>query len=132
MKTILKTLGFIAVIGVYYFVAGTPAWHTNYGIKLAVIYQFGAVIAFWLGDKRIGTLDPISLRPIFIALGVILMVAMFVLMFQTRDTAGQLLEIHGRAPKPPKDLGPTTNSSRLFFLAQVASPVPGMALAGRL
>ncbi len=63
-----------------------------------VIYAFGAVLTLWLGDRRIGTLDPVSLRPIFIALGVILMVAVFVLMLATRDTARQLQGFHGSAP----------------------------------
>ena len=95
MKTVLKVLVFAALMGLYFFFAGAPGWETLYGRKLSVIYAFGAVMALWFGEERIGTLDPISLRPVFIILGVVLMVAMFVLMFTTRDTARQLQEIHG-------------------------------------
>jgi uncharacterized membrane protein YfcA len=97
MKNIFKVLVFIALIGAYFYFAGASGWQTLYGRKLAVIYGFGAVITLWLGGERIGTFDPISLRPIFIVLGLILMVVIFVLMFETRDEARQLQEIRGSA-----------------------------------
>jgi len=98
MKTTLKILVFVALLVLYLSFAGALGWHTLYGRKLLVIYEFGAVMALWFGGQRIGTLDQISLRPIFITLGVILMLTMFILMVETRDTARQLFEIHGRAP----------------------------------
>ena len=98
MKTTLKILAFIALLVLYLSVSGAPGWPTLYGRKLFVIYVFGAVLALWIGSQRIGTLDPISLRPIFVALGVFVMAAAFVIMLTTRDTAKSLQEIHGSAP----------------------------------
>jgi len=98
MKFALKILAFVALVGFYYLIGGASTLDTLYGRKLFVIYVFGAVMALWLGAQRIGTLDPISLRPIFMAFGVIMMVVIFILMFETRDTARQLQEIHGSAP----------------------------------
>ena len=77
-------------MALYLFLAGKPGWNTLFGRKLMAIYAFGAVIALWFGREPIGTLQPVTLRPIFIALGVILMLAMFILMLTTRDTAKQL------------------------------------------
>jgi hypothetical protein len=46
----------------------------------------GAALAVW-GDKRVGTIDPISLRAGFIILGVIMMLFGFILARTLRDTA---------------------------------------------
>ena len=56
----------------------------------AVIYMFGAVITLWFGGEPIGTLQPVTLRPIFVILGAILMLGMFILMLTTRDFTRQL------------------------------------------
>jgi len=95
MKMTLKVLVFVALLVVYFAVAGAPSWETLFGRKLSVIYGAGAVIALWVGGQPIGTLQPVSLRPIFIAVGVILMLAVFILMFTTRDFARGL---RGGAP----------------------------------
>src|ERR1041384_1814649 len=119
MKTALKILAFVALMGIYSYFFGAPAWHTNFGIKLSVVYGLGAVMAWWFGGERIGTLDPISLRSMFVVLGVILMLAMFIVMVGTRDTARRPLEIHGSAPtkslRAPRD-GRASSASR-FALA---------------
>ena len=98
MKTTLKILTLIALLAFYLSLAGPPTWRTLFGQKLLVVYGFGAAMALWFGGRRIGTLDPISLRPIFVVLGVILMAAAFLIMFETRDTVRSLQEIHGSAP----------------------------------
>jgi hypothetical protein len=90
MRTLLKILLFAAFMGVYLFFAGRPGWNTLFGRKLTVIYGFGAVIALWFGREPIGTLHPVALRPIFILCGAMLMLAIFVLMLNTRDVARQL------------------------------------------
>jgi hypothetical protein len=103
MRTVLKILAFAALMGLYLFFAGGPVWNTLFGRKLAVIYAFGAVIALWFGRDAIGTLQPVSLRPIFVVLGVILMLGIFILMLTTRDVAKQL---DRRAnERPPADAG---------------------------
>jgi hypothetical protein len=109
MKMMLKILVFVALIAVYFAVAGAPSWQTMFGRKLAVIYGAGAVIALWVGGQPIGTLQPVSLRPIFIAVGVILMLAVFILMFTTRDFARGL-----QGSAPGKALQLTTAGGRGF------------------
>jgi hypothetical protein len=122
MITALKILTFFALVGFYFLFAGAPALDTLYGRKLAVIYGFGAVMALWFGGEPIGTLDPISLRSIFIALGAILMVMIFILMFETRDTAKQLQEIHGSVPN--KSLQATRDDA---FSSAIAEDIIGPA-----
>ena len=90
MKNLAKTITLLLLIGMYLLAAGGPGWRTLYGQKLAVIYVFGAVMALWFGGKRIGTLEPTTMRPLFIALGVLLMLAMFILMLNSRDIMRQL------------------------------------------
>jgi hypothetical protein len=90
MRTFLKILAFAALMGLYLLFAGRPGWHTLFGRKLAVTYGFGAVIALWFGREPIGTLQPVTLRPIFILAGAMLMLGMFILMLTTRDVAKQL------------------------------------------
>ena len=90
MKTTLKVLGFVALLVVYSLFSGATGWDSLFGRKLAVVYGFGAVMALWFGGERIGTLHPVSLRSIFIALGVILMVSAFIIMLTTRDLVSGL------------------------------------------
>jgi hypothetical protein len=90
MRTMLKILVFIGLLGIYFLFAGSPAWHTLFGRKLAVVYGLGAIIALWFGGDPIGTLQPVTLRPIFIAFGSILMLGIFILMLSTRGVTTQL------------------------------------------
>jgi hypothetical protein len=103
MRTLLKILAFAALMSLYLLFAGRSGWHTLFGRKLAVIYGFGAVIALWFGREPIGTLQPVTLRPIFIVFGAILMLGMFILMLTTRDVAKQL--DRGANERPPADAG---------------------------
>jgi hypothetical protein len=45
MRMTLKILVFVALIGVYYAFAGSTGWRTAFGIRVAVIFEAGAVIA---------------------------------------------------------------------------------------
>ena len=85
MKMTLRVLVFVALMAVYLAFAGAPGWQTLLGRKLTVIYGAGAVLALWVGGQPIGTLQPVSLRPIFITVGVILMLGVFILMLSTKD-----------------------------------------------
>ena len=71
MKNLAKALIFLDLISIYLLVAGGPGWRTLYGQKLAAIYGFGAAMALWFGGQRIGTLEPTTMRPLFIALGAV-------------------------------------------------------------
>lgn len=95
LKMAFKVLALVALVAVYFFVAGTPGWETLFGRKLAVVYGAGAVIALWGGGQPTGTLQPVSLRPVFITVGILLMLAVFVVMFTTRDFTR---ELRGNAP----------------------------------
>ena len=73
MKTALKLLIFATLMCIYWAFSG---FHISSArsmgclfITMDVVYFVGAIIAVFLGDKSFGTLDPISLRPIFIVWG---------------------------------------------------------------
>jgi uncharacterized membrane protein YfcA len=85
-----KGATFLALMCVYFYFAGRPAWDTLFGRKLAVWFGAGAVVALWVGGQRTGALEPVSLRPIFVLVGGVVMIAVFVLMLSTRDFAQQL------------------------------------------
>jgi len=80
---------FLALIGIFWACSGfVPAaeqsmWKLHSVIEVA--YIAGAVIALWFGGEPIGTLQPISLRPIYILCGVVLMVAAFCAMLAVRS-----------------------------------------------
>ena len=90
IKTFLKIIVFVALVSLYVLLAGRPGWHTLFGRKLAGFYVLGALMACWFGGQPIGTLQPVTLRPIFIVLGAILMGGIFVLMLTTRDFTDRL------------------------------------------
>src|SRR5438046_2051800 len=89
MKGIAKVALFLALIGIFWACSGfVPAaeqsmWKLHSVIEVA--YIAGAVIALWFGGEPIGTLQPISLRPIYILCGVLLMVAAFCAMLAVRS-----------------------------------------------
>jgi len=87
MKMTFKIVAFVALLSIYFLVSGATGWHSLYGRKLVVIYGFGAVLALWVGGEPIGMFRPITLRPIFMAVGIIIMLAVFILMYLTRDEA---------------------------------------------
>ena len=90
MKNLAKCLTFLALMWLYLLIAGDPGWRTLYGQKLAVLYGFGAVMALWFGGRSIGTLEPTTMRPVFIGLGTVVMIVMFMLMLGSRDVMKQL------------------------------------------
>ena len=90
MKNLAKILIFLGLMCIYLLAAGGPGWRTLFGQKLAVFYGLGGVMALWFGGESIGTLEPTTMRPLFISLGVLLMVAIFILMLGSRDVMRQL------------------------------------------
>jgi hypothetical protein len=48
------------------------------------LFVFGAIIALWAGGEPIGVLHPVSLRGIFIVLGILAITGAFAVMVATR------------------------------------------------
>ena len=92
MRNAIKILIFAVLIGSFFLFAG----HVRYGHEFRVVrlaegraigaFIVGAWIAVW-GDKEIGTLDPISLRSLFVILGVLLMIFGCVLAYGLRESS---------------------------------------------
>jgi len=80
---------FLGLIGIFWACSGfMPAAERSMRklhIMIELGYIAGAVVALWFGGEPIGTLQPISLRPIYILCGVILMVAAFCAMLAVRS-----------------------------------------------
>jgi len=122
MKNLAKVLIFLALMSIYLFVVGGPGWRTLYGQKLAVIYGLGAVMALWFGGQPIGTLEPTTMRPLFIVLGALAMIAMFILMLGSRDVMRQL------------DRGankPAAGKAGITSLLEIECHCPGLPEPGR-
>jgi hypothetical protein len=112
----MKVSILIALVALYYALAGSTAWRTSFGRKIATLYEAGAIIALWVGGRPIGTLQPVSLRPIFVGLGIFLLLGGFILMLTTRDFARRL---EGGSLKPaPGQVG----SAPLFASNIIARP----------
>jgi hypothetical protein len=58
--------------------------------RWTIIYVIAATFAFWLGREPVGVLRPISMRPICIVLGSIVMVCAFVMMLLIKDALHHL------------------------------------------
>jgi hypothetical protein len=112
MKNLAKILIFLGLMCIYLLAAGGPGWRTLFGQKLAVFYGLGGVMALWFGGESIGTLEPTTMRPLFISLGVFLMIATFILMLGSRDVMRQL-DRGANHPAP----GKAEVASRLPFKA---------------
>ena len=89
IRSVLKILVFAALVGGFVFF-GSFVWHDHEfrAVRLAEgraigIFIIGAAVGVW-GDKEIGTFDPISLRGIFIILGVLLMLFAGLLIYALR------------------------------------------------
>jgi hypothetical protein len=121
MKNLAKILIFLGLMCIYLLAAGGPGWRTLFGQKLAVVYGLGGVMALWFGGQSIGTLEPTTMRPLFISLGVLLMIAIFILMLGSRDVMRQL-DRGANHPAP----GKAEIASRLTFKAHwLGLPEPG-------
>lgn len=68
-----KIVGFVAVIALYFLVAGSDVTRRMVW-RLMLVYVTGASIAFWAGGEPIGTFRPITMRPLCILIGVVMMV----------------------------------------------------------
>jgi hypothetical protein len=117
----VKVITFLLLMCVYLYFAGRPAWETLFGRKLAVWFGAGAVVALWVGGQRIGTLEPVSLRAVFVLVGAIVMIGAFVTMWGTRDVAR---ELHGEANKPAPGKGEVALSFPIVH-PRPALPEPG-------
>lgn len=79
MKAAAKVIGFLLLLGAFWALGGFNS-ERSMGIlhnALDIVFIMGAITALWIGGKPIGTLQPVSLRPIFIAVGSLLMIAAF-------------------------------------------------------
>lgn len=90
MKNIAKSVAFLLLMSIYLLATGGPGWRTLYGQKLAMIFGFAAIMALWFGSKPVGTLNPATMRPLFIFVGILLMVTIFILMWHSRDVMRHL------------------------------------------
>jgi hypothetical protein len=93
MKTELKLLSFVALLWVWWLFGGFGNSKEGYLGRLhgamTALYIVGAITALTEGEDPIGDLQPISLRPIFVAFGALLMIAAFVAMISTRHERDQ-------------------------------------------
>lgn len=86
MKTTLKVVTFVALIAVYWAFGGFDRSEERPGrlhSAITAIYIVGAIIALCEGGEPIGNLHPVSLRPVFMVVGALLMLAAFVAMIAT-------------------------------------------------
>ncbi len=72
-RTRKKLVGFAALIVLYFLVAGSDIELRRIR-KLMLVYVTGACIAFWTEREPIGTFRPISMRPLAILIGSIMMI----------------------------------------------------------
>ena len=72
-KTHYKVVGFIVVMAVFFLVSGSDL-NSPLVWRLMLVYGTGAAIAFWAGRAPVGTFRPITMAPICIALGSLMMV----------------------------------------------------------
>lgn len=97
-KSVIKIILFAALVVSFVIYAHTwgkwpqvrQAVYSAYS-KECVVFIVGAWLAIW-GDQRIGVLDPISLRSIYIFIGVMLMILAVVLAQGLREVI-----LHGTA-----------------------------------
>jgi apolipoprotein N-acyltransferase len=71
-KTKNKIVGFAALIVLCLLVAGSDVARPMVS-RFILVYVTGASIAFWAGGDPIGTFRPLSMRPLCILLGVVMM-----------------------------------------------------------
>jgi hypothetical protein len=85
---VIKVLIFAVLVGVFWGFGGLAIAEDRsmrrFHDTVSLLYLFGAGMALWGGSKPIGTLQPVSLRPIFIACGALLMVLSFAAMLTVR------------------------------------------------
>jgi len=89
---VCKILVFAALVGGFFHFGGFDQHSHEFQPvqfgegRAVVLFIAGAAIAVW-GDKKIGVLDPISLRGIFIIIGVLMMIFACVLMCGLRESS---------------------------------------------
>jgi hypothetical protein len=79
-----KVLGFAALVLGYAAAAGSDLGAILFA-RVTVTYIFGAVMALWLGGEPIGTLRKITMRPICILFGTLMMIYAFTMMLFLRE-----------------------------------------------
>lgn len=109
MKEIGKICVLVAVIAAYYFCGGFAPPVDRYMGKLFrvmdVLLLFGLYGALWGGNVQIGVLQPVSLRPIFILLGCLAILGVFIVTVATRSD---------RKPHPAIAVPNVTNAPSLM------------------
>ena len=89
MRQTLKLCIFLAALVAYYFCGGFASpmerGMLRFFATVDVVFLFGLIGALWAGNVRIGVLQPVSLRGIFIALGCLVVIGAFVVTIATRE-----------------------------------------------
>jgi len=67
-----KIVGFVALLALYFLIAGSDVTRGMVS-RLMLVYVAGASVAFWAGGDPIGTFRPITMRPLCILIGVVMM-----------------------------------------------------------
>ena len=92
-KTKQRIIYFTLALALYGMVAGSDLSAVLIR-KLTLYYLGAAVFTFWLGGDPVGTFRPISMRPLCLLLGSIVMVCLFIMMLFVKEA----LHHQGRAP----------------------------------
>jgi len=72
-KTKKKIAGFLALLVLYFVIAGSDVGRRMVW-RLMLVYVTGASVAFWAGSDPIGTFRPITMRPLCIFIGSVMMI----------------------------------------------------------
>jgi hypothetical protein len=113
MRPLIRILVFIALLGGFWALGGfvSPQVSPQVSVKqdprpiwalAIVLYIVGAGVAVW-ADKTIGVLQPVSLRPLYVILGIALMLLALL------PTLGRLAAPSPR-PSPPSSATPGSGS----------------------
>lgn len=95
-----KVVGLVALLAGYCIVAGPDLVADRRLEGEALIYVLGAACALWGGGEPVGTLRPISMRPLSIALGSAAMIWAIVMTLLLREA----LHKQGGRPRPENEV----------------------------
>ena len=96
VKTLLKLVLMVTLVTGYWLIGGFEQLPSVWPLVWAMLFSAGIVTTLWLGNKNVGELRPISLRPFYIIGGTILMLWAVFMMLTTRNILGK----PGRQKKP--------------------------------
>jgi len=79
-----KTAYFIAVLALYFLVAGSDL-RNGLLLNATKYYVIAAILAFWVGGEPFGVYHKFTARPLYIWVGAFVMVSMFILMLFLKE-----------------------------------------------